>query len=88
MDGDTLLTDSFFNYILCQPVMLLHDVAIDLYKPTLCKAPPLQRHHVSATPLLPSVGNQSTDDDSGSLSLRDLAVISPFANGLVVTLLL
>jgi hypothetical protein len=69
------LTDNFFNYILCRSVMLLHNATIDLYKPTLREAPPHQWHHVSATPLLSSAGNQPTDDDSGSLSLRDLVVI-------------
>jgi hypothetical protein len=89
MVNDPFYTGGLFNNILCRPVVLLQDAALNHYKPTLREAPH-QWHHASAMPLLSSVSDQPSDDVSGfvSVSLRDLVVIWSFSKGLVVTLLL
>jgi hypothetical protein len=77
--GDPFYTGDLFNHILCRPVVLLQDAAPNLYKPTLREAPH-QWHYASATPLLPSAGDQPSGDVSGyvSVSFRDLVIIRSF----------
>jgi hypothetical protein len=89
VNGALLPVVSFFNLILSSSAMLLHNAALDLFKPTLCEALPHHQHQASATPLLPSAGALPSGDvcGSGSESFRDLSIIGSYTKSLIVTLL-